>query len=53
VGGGDRGQHRAADPGVFFGDGGVLAYPANAFSMAFVMPMLGYGVSASPPGAAR
>jgi cobalt/nickel transport system permease protein len=29
---------------VFFGDGGVLAYPANAFNMAFVMPMLGYGV---------
>ncbi len=29
---------------LFFGDGGVLAYPANAFNMAFVMPMLGYGV---------
>jgi cobalt/nickel transport system permease protein len=29
---------------VFFGDGGVLAYPANAFNMAFVMPMVGYGV---------
>jgi cobalt/nickel transport system permease protein len=28
---------------LFFGDGGVLAYPANAFNMAFVMPMAGYG----------
>ena len=29
---------------LFFGDGGVLAYGANAFNMAFVMPMVGYGV---------
>jgi cobalt/nickel transport system permease protein len=29
---------------LFFGDGGVLAYGANAFNMAFVMPMAGYGV---------
>jgi len=29
---------------LFFGDGGVLAYGANAFNMAFVMPMIGYGV---------
>ncbi len=28
---------------LFFGDGGVLAYGANAFNLAFVMPMLGYG----------
>jgi cobalt/nickel transport system permease protein len=28
---------------LFFGDGGVLAYGANAFSMAFVMPFAGYG----------
>jgi cobalt/nickel transport system permease protein len=27
---------------VFFGDGGVLAFGANAFNMAFVMPMVGY-----------
>jgi cobalt/nickel transport system permease protein len=27
-----------------FGDGGVLSYGANAFNMAFVMPMVGYGV---------
>src|SRR5882672_1475186 len=27
---------------LFFGDGGVLAYGANAFNMAFVMPMVGY-----------
>src|SRR5436309_2636839 len=30
---------------LFFGDGGVLAYSANAFNMAFVMPRAGYGVS--------
>ena len=29
---------------LFFGDGGVLAYGANAFNMAFVMPIAGYGV---------
>src|SRR3954467_15653651 len=29
---------------LFFGDGGVLAYGANAFNMAFAMPMVGYGV---------
>ena len=29
---------------LFFGDGGVLAYGANVFNMAFVMPVLGYGV---------
>src|SRR5262245_8481937 len=27
---------------LFFGDGGVLAYGANVFNMAFVMPMVGY-----------
>jgi cobalt/nickel transport system permease protein len=29
---------------LFFGDGGVLAYGANAFNMALVMPFAGYGV---------
>ena len=29
---------------LFFGDGGVLAYGANCFNMAFVMPLVGYGV---------
>ena len=29
---------------LFFGDGGVLAYGANVFNMAFVMPFVGYGV---------
>jgi cobalt/nickel transport system permease protein len=29
---------------LFFGDGGVLAYGANVFNMAFVMPLVGYGV---------
>ncbi len=29
---------------LFFGDGGVLAYGANALNMAFVMPFVGYGV---------
>ena len=29
---------------LFFGDGGVLAFGANAFNMAFVMPFAGYGV---------
>ena len=29
---------------LFFGDGGVLAYGANCFNMAFVMPMVGYFV---------
>ena len=29
---------------LFFGDGGVLAYGANCFNMAVVMPFAGYGV---------
>ncbi len=29
---------------LFFGDGGVLAYGANCFNMALVMPLVGYGV---------
>lgn len=29
---------------LFFGDGGVLAFGANALNMAFVMPFVGYGV---------
>jgi cobalt/nickel transport system permease protein len=29
---------------LFFGDGGVLAFGANAFNMAFVMPVVGFGV---------
>ncbi|MGZ6966239.1 MAG: cobalt transporter CbiM [Acidimicrobiia bacterium] len=29
---------------LFFGDGGVLSYGANTFNMAFVMPMVGYGL---------
>lgn len=29
---------------VLFGDGGVLALGANCFNMAFVLPMVGYGV---------
>lgn len=29
---------------LFFGDGGVLAYGANALNMAFVLPMVGYAV---------
>ncbi len=29
---------------LFFGDGGVLAFGANALNMAFIMPMVGYGV---------
>jgi cobalt/nickel transport system permease protein len=29
---------------LFFGDGGVLAYGANVFNMAIVMPMAGYAV---------
>jgi cobalt/nickel transport system permease protein len=29
---------------LFFGDGGVLAFGANACNMAFLMPMVGYGV---------
>ena len=29
---------------LFFGDGGVLAFGANAFNMAVVMPFVGYGV---------
>ncbi len=29
---------------LFFGDGGVLAIGANCFNMAFVAPMVGYGI---------
>ncbi|HEY2331098.1 MAG TPA: cobalt transporter CbiM [Acidimicrobiales bacterium] len=29
---------------LFFGDGGVLSYGVNVINMAFVMPMVGYGV---------
>ena len=29
---------------LLFGDGGVLAFGANCFNMAFVMPFVGYGV---------
>lgn len=29
---------------LFFGDGGVLAYGANALNMAFLMPVVGYAV---------
>ena len=29
---------------LFFGDGGILAFAANCFNMAFVMPFLGYFV---------
>ena len=29
---------------LFFGDGGILAYGANAFNMAFVLPFLGYSI---------
>jgi cobalt/nickel transport system permease protein len=29
---------------LFFGDGGVLSFGANALNMAFVMPMVGYAV---------
>jgi cobalt/nickel transport system permease protein len=29
---------------LFFGDGGVLAYGANAFNMAVVMPFVGYAI---------
>jgi len=29
---------------VFFGDGGILAFGANCFNMAFVLPLLGYAV---------
>jgi cobalt/nickel transport system permease protein len=29
---------------LFFGDGGVLAYGANCFNMALVMPLVGYAV---------
>ena len=28
---------------LFFGDGGILAFPANAFNMALVMPFVAYG----------
>ena len=29
---------------LFFGDGGLLAYGANSFTMAFVMPFVGYSI---------
>lgn len=29
---------------LFFGDGGLLAFPANAFNMAVVLPFVSYGV---------
>ncbi|MEU7875275.1 cobalt transporter CbiM [Dactylosporangium sp. NPDC049140] len=29
---------------LFFGDGGILAFPANAFNMAVVLPFVAYGV---------
>jgi len=29
---------------LLFGDGGILAFPANCFNMAFVMPFIGYFV---------
>ena len=29
---------------LFFGDGGILAYGANTFNMAFVMPFVGYSI---------
>lgn len=29
---------------VFFGDGGILALGANCFNMAFILPMVGYGI---------
>ena len=29
---------------LLFGDGGVLAFGANAFNMAVVLPFVGYGV---------
>ena len=35
---------------LFFGDGGVLAFGANCFNMAIVMPFVGY---ARLPGARR
>ena len=43
----DGGQQQPAALAVqalFFGDGGVLAFGANAFNMAFLMPMVGYAV---------
>ncbi len=33
-----------ATQALFFGDGGVLAFGANSFNMAIVMPLAGYGV---------
>jgi cobalt/nickel transport system permease protein len=42
---------------LFFGDGGVLSFGANALNLAFVMPMVGYavyrGVAAGASAAAR
>jgi cobalt/nickel transport system permease protein len=29
---------------LFFGDGGILAFGANCFNMAFVLPFVGYGI---------
>jgi cobalt/nickel transport system permease protein len=37
---------------LFFGDGGVLAYGANAFNMAVVLPFVGYGVYLAVAGRA-
>src|SRR6476469_7879999 len=37
---------------LFFGDGGVLAFGANALNMAFVMPFVGYGVYVALAGRA-
>src|SRR5574344_2447309 len=31
---------------LFFGDGGILAFGANCFNMAFVLPFVGYGICA-------
>jgi cobalt/nickel transport system permease protein len=37
---------------LLFGDGGITAIAANCFNMAFVMPMVGYGVYRSIAGGA-
>ncbi len=43
---------------IFFGDGGILAFGANCFNMAIVLPFVGYAVyriisANAPPGSAR
>lgn len=38
---------------ILFGDGGVLALGANCFNMAFVLPMVGYGVYLLVRGSAK